>query len=202
MANARIAAPIVRDPRALARAVEMASQVNVDDFAADRVDIARDDIGRGKQLERADGEQAGAGPDIGNVSRPDAAPVEPAEHGEAPGGGLVLPGAECAARRDYEVDRLRVGRIVGRADMEGASAHRVEALLAERHPVDRRDFLGKEIRRVVAEQVFETLTDRFGWAARIPRLEPPGSSSLPARRSTRPPTPRRDRRPEIPRSAA
>ena len=73
------------------------------------------------QMQRGEGEQAGAGADVGDVARAHAHAPHAVEHGEAAGGGFMLAGAKGAARLDQQIDmagRLRIARQI--ADMKAA----------------------------------------------------------------------------------
>ena len=58
----------------------------------------------GQSCMRGEGEQAGAGADIGDVGEARAGRLQPVEREQAAGGGLVLAGAEGAAGVDLEGD--------------------------------------------------------------------------------------------------
>ena len=92
-----------------------------------------------------------------------------------PDSGGMLAGAEGLARRDDEI--LEAGlvqrRMVGRADMEAAGADRLDALLAQRHPVGLGQLLDGEVRRRAREQRFQRRPVARGGPARQPRFEPP-----------------------------
>ena len=72
-----------------------------------RIDVGGRRPGRGPEVHGGEGEQAGAGADIGEIVEARAGRLEPVERDQAAGGGLVLAGAEGAAGVDLEGDRAR-----------------------------------------------------------------------------------------------
>ncbi len=69
------------------------------DVDADRIDVGGDALGLRPQRQRGEGEQAGAGADVGDIGEGLARCLQPVERGEAAGGGVMLAGAEGEARR-------------------------------------------------------------------------------------------------------
>ena len=107
------------------------------DVDRDRVDVGGDALGLWPQRQRGEGEQAGAGADVGDVGEALAGDLEPVERGEAAGGGVMLAGAEGEPGVDLEGDRaLGHGVAMGRGvDEEAPGADRLEPGLAHRHPI-------------------------------------------------------------------
>ena len=97
---------------------------------ATRVDVGRDALRLRPQRQRGEGEQAGAGADVGDIGEARALAFEPVERVEAAAGGRVLAGAEGEARVDFERDRARrdargtsaCGRRSGRRGSAGGPA--------------------------------------------------------------------------------
>ena len=73
----------------------------------DRVDVGGDGARRRPQPHRREGEQAGAGADIGEIGEIRALALQRVEGEQAAGRGLVLAGAEGAPGVDLEGDRAR-----------------------------------------------------------------------------------------------
>ncbi len=106
---------------------------------ADRVDVGRDALRPGPQRQCGEGEQPGAGADVGDVGESLARLLETVERGEAARRGGMLSGAEGKAGVDFETG-CTVGPILvvhRGVNEEPAGADRFEPGLAQRHPVGR-----------------------------------------------------------------
>ena len=77
------------------------------DVDRDRVDVGGDAPRLGPQRQRGEGEQAGAGADVGDVGEALAVALEAVERREAARGGRMLAGAEGEAGVDLEIDPRR-----------------------------------------------------------------------------------------------
>ncbi len=177
MLQQRIVHPVGDDHHRLARPGThrhgVQSRILRDHPGADRVDIGEGDVGARPQGEGGKAEQARARADIGDIAGHNAARLHRAQHFEATGGGLVLPGAEGLTGGDDEVDQGWVGGVIGGVDMEAARADRARVVLAERHPVGGRQFLDGDWRRFAFEQPRERGCLGLAGLPRIPAFEHP-----------------------------
>ena len=106
-------------------------------------------LGLGPQRQRGEGEQAGAGADVGDVGEVRAVAFQPVERREAAGGGRVLAGAEGEAGVDLEADRARrpARGAVGVWTKKRPARIGSQARLAHRHPVVLAELLDRRRRR-------------------------------------------------------
>src|SRR5689334_20503871 len=104
------------------------------DIDRDGIDIGRDTFGVGPERQGGEGEQARTRADVRDVR--EALPaLQLVERGETACGGRVLARSESEARVDLEVDRVGMGRVGWRMDMETAGADWLQTRLAHRHPI-------------------------------------------------------------------
>src|SRR4029453_12342665 len=91
----------------------------------------------GPQGQRGEGQQAGAGADVGDVGELPPVPLEAVESLETARSGRVLAGAERQAGVDLECDAAaRIRPAVGRRVQEKeAGPDRLQPRLAHRHPI-------------------------------------------------------------------
>ena len=160
--------------RATAQSHVVQPRILDDHVGADAIDVARGGQRARPQRQRGEGEQAGAGADIGAVAHHHPAGLHRGEHGEATRGRRVLAGAERLARGDGKAAHRRIvaRRVIGGADLEHPGADGFEVLLAARDPVGVGQLLFRPGGRLREQRVQSAALDRRR-TRRHPRFELP-----------------------------